>query len=68
MAGMPPLYTCMSCGLELRPQDGTSVRKATVWLKSKGSTVHKVIEEEHVYKHNFCSDEPLDQGIQYALF
>lgn len=43
-------------------------RKAIVWLKAKGSTISKVVEEFHEYKHSSCRDERDTGGIQDALF
>jgi len=65
--GLPPLYNCEVCGMPLRPQDQTAVRMATVWLRSKGKTVHSIAEEHHRYKHDFCTSLT-GSGIQDALF
>lgn len=55
---LPPLFTCIVCGLSLRPGDSTVERKTIVWLKSNGKTVNKVVEELHEYKHEFCTTKP----------
>jgi len=43
-------------------------RKAIVWLKSKGTTISRVVEELHDYKHTFCSDKDSVESIQDSLF
>lgn len=68
MSRLPPLFKCHVCGLELRPGDNTVSRMAVVWLKSKGTTISRVIEEKHIYKHEFCDDKGLDGSIQDSLF
>ena len=65
---LPPLFTCIVCGLTVRPNDMSAERKAIVWLKSKGSTISQVVEELHEYKHSACRDEKDTGGIQDALF
>lgn len=65
---LPPMYHCIVCGLALRPSDQTSVRLAIVWLKSKGTTISKVSEELHQYKHEFCNEKNVNAPIQDALF
>ena len=66
--GLPPMYRCKVCGLALRPQDSVSQRLAVVWLKAKGTTISRVVEELHEYKHEFCDDKTIDQPMQPALF
>jgi len=68
MSKLPPLYRCFVCGLELRPSDNTVNRLAVVWLKSKGSTISRVVEEQHVYKHEFCDDKGVGASVQDSLF
>lgn len=62
---MPRLYECVICGLEVRPSDATTERKAIVWLKSTGKTISEVSEELFEYKHKFCSakDNPNDISL-----
>ncbi|NBO53322.1 MAG: hypothetical protein EBU84_01750 [Actinobacteria bacterium] len=67
-SGLPSLFTCEVCGMPLRPQDSTTVRMATVWLRAKGRTVHNIAEEHHRYKHEFCTALSPSDGIQDALF
>jgi len=55
MSRMPKLYTCSICGLEVRPSDATTERKAVVWLKGTGKTISEVCEELFEYKHKFCT-------------
>lgn len=68
MRRMPALYLCKVCGLQLRPADATSVRLAKVWLKSKGTSISRVVEELHEYRHEFCDDRNLGSDIQDPLF
>ena len=63
---LPALYTCAVCGLPLRPTDSGVSRKAIVWLKSKGTTISRVIEELHEYRHEVCDDRP--QSMDVPLF
>lgn len=63
MSNLPPLFTCSVCGLSLRPGDSTVERKAIVWLKAKGKTLNKVVEELHEYKHEFCSPKEPPRDI-----
>ena len=66
---MPAMYRCIVCDLPIRPQDMTSERLAVVWLKSKGTSISRVAEEMHQYKHQFCDDRNLRQeGFQPPLF
>jgi len=55
MPRMPNLYSCSVCGLEVRPGDATTERKAIVWLKGTGKTISEVSEELFEYKHKFCT-------------
>lgn len=55
MPRMPNLYNCVVCGLEVRPSDAATERKAIVWLKSTGKTISEVAEELYEYKHKFCT-------------
>jgi hypothetical protein len=66
MSGIPPLFTCYVCGLRVRPEDNGCERKAVVWLKSKGTSISRVVEELYEYKHAVCSDK--DVSEQPALF
>ena len=68
MSRLPPLFKCHVCGLELRPEHNMVNRMAVVWLKSKGPTISRVIEEKHIYKHEFCDDKNLNGSIQDSLF
>lgn len=43
-------------------------RKAIVWLKSKGTSISRVIEELHDYKHIGCNDKNQVEHIQDPLF
>lgn len=63
---LPPLFTCSVCGLSLRPGDSQVERKAIVWLKAKGKTLNRVVEELHEYKHEFCNDK--EQSGDIPLF
>jgi hypothetical protein len=63
---LPPLYTCSVCNAEINPSSANSLRIATVWLKSSGKTVHEIVEELYIYRHNFCSEKPDAQ--QDSLF
>lgn len=58
MSNLPPLFTCSVCGLSLRPGDNSVERKAVVWLRAKGKTINRVVEELHEYKHEFCDPRP----------
>lgn len=67
--GMPAMYRCIVCDLPIRPQDSVSCRLAVVWLKAKGTSISRVVEELHDYKHETCDDRKLaDQGFQPPLF
>jgi hypothetical protein len=66
MSGVPPLFTCSVCGLALRPDDGSVERLVVAWLKAKGTSVSRVIEEQHLYKHAYCNDKPVSS--QMPLF
>jgi len=63
---MPPLYTCFVCQNGIDPSAASSLRLATVWLKSSGKTVHAVETELYRYRHGFCSLDPNFQ--QDSLF
>lgn len=65
MPRMPRMYECAICGLEVRPNDGTTERKAVVWLKGSGKTISEVCEELFEYKHKFCNqkDNPNDISL-----
>lgn len=67
-SGMPPLFICKVCGLPIDLNSTMIERKAIVWLKSKGTTISRVVEELHDYKHNFCNDKESVEVIQDALF
>jgi hypothetical protein len=67
-AGLPPLFVCKVCGLPIDQNSVGVERKAVVWLKSKGTSVSRVVEELHDYKHTFCSDKMNIDFIQDALF
>lgn len=66
MSTVPPLYTCYVCGLSLRPTDAGVERLVLAWLKSKGTSVSRVVEEQHRYKHAVCNDKPVSE--QMPLF
>jgi hypothetical protein len=66
--GMPSMYRCIVCDLPIRPQDSTTCRLAVVWLKAKGTTISRVHEELHSYKHEFCDERKLDEAMQPSLF
>ncbi len=66
--GIPAMYRCIVCDLPIRPQDGTTVRLAVVWLKSKGTTISRVQEELHNYKHECCDERRLEEAMQPSLF
>ena len=59
---------CRVCGLPIDMKSTMVERKAIVWLKSKGTTISRVIEELHDYKHGFCNDKQSVEVIQDALF
>lgn len=65
---LPSLFTCKVCGLPIDLSSSMVERKAIVWLKSKGTTISRVIEELHDYKHTICSDKEGVEVIQDALF
>jgi hypothetical protein len=60
------MFTCYVCGLGLRPADNGVERLVTAWLKSKGTSVSRVVEEHHKYKHAVCNDK--DVSEQMPLF
>lgn len=66
MSGIPPLFTCMVCGLSVRPGDASVERLVVAWLKAKGTSVSRVVEEQHKYKHAVCTDKPVSD--QMPLF
>ncbi len=68
MSGIPHLFTCEVCGLEVRLQDSICSRLAIVWLKGKTTTVVDVVEDLHRYKHALCEHKSLNVSIQDALF
>jgi hypothetical protein len=63
MSSVPPLFTCCVCGLSLRPADVGVERLVLAWLKSKGTSVSRVVEEQHKYKHAVCSDKEISEQI-----
>lgn len=65
---LPSLFTCKVCGLPIDLSSTMVERKAVVWLKSRGTTISRVIEELHDYKHSICSDKNSIDAIQDALF
>lgn len=65
---LPELFNCIVCGLPIRPKDSVSERKAIVWLKASGTSISRVIEELHDYKHNMCNDKEDVSVIQDPLF
>jgi len=65
---LPPLYKCKVCGLPIDLNNTTIERKAVVWLKAKGTSISRVIEELHDYKHSVCCDKENIESIQDALF
>jgi len=65
---LPPLYKCKVCGLPIDLTNTTIERKAVVWLKAKGTSISRVIEELHDYKHSVCCDKESIESIQDALF
>jgi hypothetical protein len=67
-SGLPSLFTCKVCGLPIDLSSSYVERKAIVWLKSRGTTISRVIEELHDYKHSVCSDKDSIDAIQDALF
>jgi len=67
-SGLPPLFICKVCGLPIDQSSTMIERKAIVWLKSKGTTISRVVEELHDYKHTFCSDKDSVESIQDSLF
>jgi len=51
---MADLFLCEKCGYALDRKANSTVRRAVVWLKGNGRTVHSVVEEEFRYAHDFC--------------
>lgn len=55
MAGIPRMFSCSICGLEINPKDPGTDRKAVVWLKGATKTVSEFSQDLFEYKHRVCA-------------
>jgi hypothetical protein len=65
--GLPPLYTCFVCGEEVNEKSQHSVRRVRAWVRVGKKTIHRIVDEEPVFAHDYCLDSKPDDS-QTALF
>lgn len=59
---LPPLFTCVVCGLSVDPKSQGVIRQAVVWMKGTSRTVYEVVNEDYRYRHVVCTSKAdLDQ-------
>lgn len=52
--GLPPLYTCFICSLELDTKSQYSLRRVKAWVRIGKKTIYRIVEEEPVFAHEHC--------------
>jgi hypothetical protein len=52
--GLPPLYTCLKCGIEIDPKSQSTLQIVKAWVKSGKKTIVRIEDEYPVYLHEHC--------------
>lgn len=52
--GLPPLFTCHKCGMEVDPKSQSTLQMVKGWTKSGKKTIVKIEDEFPIYLHEFC--------------
>lgn len=59
--GLPPLYTCFICGIEVDEKSQYSLRRVKAWIRVGKKTIHRIVDEEPIFAHEHCLDsKPTD--------
>jgi len=52
--GLPPLYTCSKCGLEVNLKSQQTLQMIKGWAKPNKKTIVKIEDEFPSYVHEYC--------------
>ena len=52
--GLPPLFTCVECDLEIDPKANATLHLVRGWTRNAGKTIVHLENEEYVYLHEHC--------------
>ena len=52
--GLPPLYTCSKCGLEIDLKSQHTLHMVKGWIKQNKKTIVKIEDELPFYVHEHC--------------
>ena len=52
--GLPPLYTCIKCGLEIDLKSQHTLHMVKGWTKQNKKTIVKIEDELPFYLHEHC--------------
>lgn len=52
--GLPPLYTCSKCGLEIDLKSQSTLQMVRGWAKPNKKTIVKVEDEMPIFLHDHC--------------
>ena len=52
--GLPPLFTCERCGLEVDPKSQSCLQMVKGWAKPNKKTIVRLEEESPIFIHEHC--------------